>query len=127
MGTQNMGGQTGQTRMTHSELLAAIQLAYSHGDTRLLKVNAGESWAGRIIQRSARTITLQDYRHIQMGAAGISDLIGWVGPHFVAIEAKTGSGRPTREQKDFIDLVQRCGGRAGVARSVEDAGRILTL
>jgi len=123
--------------MTHSELLAAIQLAYSHGDTRLLKFTSGEAWSGRIIQQNARVITLGRYRHVEMGVAGISDLIGFspvtitaemVGQRvavFSGVEAKTGSGRPTREQKDFIELVMRCGGRAGVARSVEDAGKIL--
>ncbi len=74
---------------------------------------------------------------------GSSDLIGWrslvitpemVGQtfaRFVAIEVKGTLGkrkyqlRP--EQKLFLSLVERSGGLAGVARSEEDARRILGL
>lgn len=72
-----------------------------------------------------------------MGAMGMSDLIGWspkiidqedIGHLFAiytAIEGKSMKGRKSKEQAAFIDLVQRCGGRAGIARSVEDAGKII--
>jgi hypothetical protein len=43
----------------------------------------------------------------------------------VAIEAKIGRRQATPEQMAFLDLVKRSGGRAGIARSVEDAGKIL--
>lgn len=59
-----------------------------------------------------------------VGGPGGSDLLGIVDGHFVAIEVKSARGRLTAEQKRFIDLVRRCGGRAGEARSVEDAIRI---
>jgi VRR-NUC domain len=113
--------------MTHAELLAAIQLACSKGGTRLFKINAGQAWQGRIVSRSAALLTLADYRAIQLAPEGVSDLIGFRGGQFVAIEAKTGRGRLTPEQSAFIDLVGAYGGRAGVARSVEDAARILGI
>ena len=78
-------------------------------------------------------------RYVHFGlAVGTSDLIGyrahiidhhWLGrtiPIFTAIEVKTGSGRPSEEQTQFIDVVLEAGGYAGIARSVEDARRILT-
>jgi len=68
---------------------------------------------------------------------GSSDLIGWrsvtVRPEdvgrrlavFVAIEAKTGGARLTKEQRAFVEAVRAAGGLAGVARSVEDAAALL--
>ena len=39
---------------------------------------------------------------------------------FVAVEAKSPSGQPTREQLQFLELVRKYGGHAVLARSVED-------
>ena len=70
-------------------------------------------------------------RPIKLGAPGISDLIGWTSEGyrapavFVAIECKSKRGYPTTEQAAFLEIVTRHGGRAGIARSVEDAGLIL--
>ncbi len=57
---------------------------------------------------------------------GSSDLIG-ICPdgRFLAVEVKTNTGQVRPEQVLFIDAVRSKGGRAGVARSVEDALRIL--
>lgn len=53
---------------------------------------------------------------------GSSDVIG-VCPDgkFLAVEVKTKTGRVRPEQETFIAAVKRAGGRAGIARSVEDA------
>lgn len=68
---------------------------------------------------------------------GSSDLIGWttveitpemVGQKvavFTAIEAKTGKTKISPEQQKFIDVVIESGGIAGVAKSVEDAVKII--
>jgi hypothetical protein len=40
---------------------------------------------------------------------------------FLAVEVKTRTGRPTKEQLTFIDAINKQGGIAGIARSVEDA------
>lgn len=68
---------------------------------------------------------------------GSSDIIGWqsvvvtpdmVGRRvavFVAIECKSDSGRPTKEQLAFIAAVKAAGGIAGVCRSSEDAEKLL--
>ena len=57
---------------------------------------------------------------------GSSDLIG-ICPdgRFLAVEVKTSTGQVRPEQVLFIDAVIAKGGRAGVARSVDDALRIL--
>jgi hypothetical protein len=56
---------------------------------------------------------------------GSSDVIG-VAPdgRFLAVEVKTATGRVRPEQTRFIEAVRAKGGRAGVARSTEDALRI---
>jgi hypothetical protein len=71
---------------------------------------------------------------------GGSDLIGFVteravliefndipsdAARFLAIEVKTDTGVVSPEQRDFIALVRRHGGIAGVARSVADAKDIV--
>lgn len=78
-------------------------------------------------------------RYIKYGVFGVggSDCIGWttveitpemVGTKvaiFTAIEVKTETGRVRPEQINFIDIVKKSGGRAGIARSVDDAMRIV--
>jgi hypothetical protein len=77
-------------------------------------------------------------RPVQFGLCkGSADLIGWkqvtitpdmVGQKvavFASIEVKTPTGRLTPEQQIWLDAVQAAGGVAGIARSVEDAQRIL--
>jgi len=70
---------------------------------------------------------------------GSSDLIGLrqvlIGPEhlgktmavFSAIEVKAPKGRLREEQRLFLELVERFGGYSGVARSVEEAARVLKL
>jgi len=77
-------------------------------------------------------------RPVQFGLCkGSADLIGWkqvtitpdmVGQKvavFASIEVKTPTGRLTPEQQTWLNAVQAAGGVAGIARSVEDAQRIL--
>jgi hypothetical protein len=60
-----------------------------------------------------------------VGNPGGSDLIG-IAPdgRFLAVECKTSIGQPTDAQVRFIDAVRSKGGRAGIARSAEDAVKI---
>ena len=77
-------------------------------------------------------------RPVQFGLAkGSADLVGWktievtpdmVGQHiavFTSIEVKTPTGRPTKYQQAWLTAVEKAGGIAGVARSVEDAEELL--
>ena len=103
-----------------------ILIALSHGPTRLLRINAGVAWQGRVLQHNRDLLVLAHPRALRLAAPGVSDLIGWTeGGRFVAVEVKGPRGRVTDEQAAFIELVRRSGGLAGVARSVDDARAIL--
>lgn len=75
----------------------------------------------------------REYRVPYGLCTGASDLIG-IRPlivqakdigrtigQFVALESKTVKGRPTKEQKLFLELIDRCGGVAAIVRGVDDA------
>ena len=48
-------------------------------------------------------------------------MVGEVIGQFVAIEVKTKRGKPSEKQLNFIDAINKKGGKAGVARSPEEA------
>lgn len=86
------------------------------------------SKAGATVWRN-NTGALQDKtgRLVRYGLCkGSSDIIG-ICPdgRFLAVEVKNSTGQVRPEQVVFLDAVRSKGGRAGVARSVEDALRIL--
>jgi hypothetical protein len=104
-----------------------IRIACSRGQTRLFRNNTG-------------TLRDQHGRPVQFGLCkGSADLIGWrtititpemVGQQvavFASIEVKTATGKLRPEQRQWLDAVQAAGGIAGVARSVSDAERLLTV
>jgi hypothetical protein len=107
--------------------------------TRLFRNNRGLFWAGKVVNKTASTVTLAQPRMVECGLVnGSSDLIGWtvitvtpdmVGRQvavFTAEECKSGSGRPSEDQLRFIANVQEAGGIAGVVRTVEDAIALVT-
>jgi hypothetical protein len=100
--------------MTETDIMRQILLECSHGEVRLWRFNVGN-------------FELRDGRRIQVGIAGMSDLMG-IGPGgiFLAIEVKTPANkvRP-KEQVMFIEAVRRMGGRAGFATSVAEAQAII--
>ena len=105
----------------HTKLVRDIQLACSIGDTRLfININ------GLFYRDNGIPVKVGLF-------VGCGDLIGWESEfhgkqciaRLVMIEAKTGKAVPSKEQRDAIKMVNRMGGYAGVARSVDDARRIL--
>lgn len=110
--------------MSEQELQQRIRLELSRGDIRLWRNNVGALRDAR-----GQLVTYGLCR-------GSSDLIGLrqitVGPEhlgmslavFTAIEVKGPRGQVQPEQQRFIELIQRMGGRAGVARSLDEARRI---
>ena len=54
------------------------------------------------------------------------EMVGQQVAVFLSIEVKTPTGRIRPEQQAWLETVQAAGGIAGVARSVEDALRIVT-
>ncbi len=99
---------------SETPLRKSIQVAATRAGARLFRNNVGK---------------LQDAtgRWVTFGlCVGSCDLIGWTADgHFLALELKTPGTRTTLEQRRFIASVLSAGGRAGVARSVEDALRII--
>lgn len=101
----------------------SIMLALSEAGCLIWRHNVGQAWQGKPIHRAGAQVTLTDARMVPYGlCVGGADLLG-VAPdgRFLAVEVKTATGRVSKEQKRFIDAVNRAGGLAGVARSVEDA------
>ena len=64
---------------------------------------------------------------IKQGTKGTSDLIGFriADGKFVAIEVKTDTGKPTREQVRFLAAMKSYGVLCGIARNTEQARRII--
>jgi hypothetical protein len=66
-------------------------------------------------------------RLMEFGKKGSSDIIGLLrGGRFLAIEVKAPGEHPTREQKEFLDMVRRRGGVAILAYSLEDVTSVLS-
>ena len=124
--------------MEEHEIQQRILLACGSGATRLWRNNVGTGWAGeatrvtvgnvRAMAQALRPgdVVVRNGRPLHAGLCiGSSDLIGYrtvAGvAQFVALEVKTATGRPTQEQRRFLDHIQGAGGCAAVVRSVSDA------
>jgi hypothetical protein len=111
----------------------------SRPDIRLFRNNTGQAWQGvKVVSPQKDILCLKNARPIVFGLiTGGSDLIGlrtititpkMVGQRvavFTAIEVKAGKRGATEEQECFIKMVQDCGGFSGIARSVEDAIKLV--
>lgn len=113
---------------------------------RLFRQNTGMGWVGKVekgypgkvARLSAGDVVIRNARPFHAGVKGMSDLGGWVPVEitadmvgstiavYVQVEVKADT-KPTTEQLDFIDAVNRAGGRAGIARSDDDLTKILGL
>ena len=128
----------GVNGMTESSLYPAILAACSRGPTRLFRQHSTLAWAGRVLNRTHDTLTLYRPHAIHFGAPGMADFGGitavLVTPDMVGqtigvrldIEVKGPKTRVLPEQRDYIATMQRLGARAGIARSVEEAARIIS-
>lgn len=124
--------------MNETNITKTIQLSIPPS-TRLFRNNTGTGWQGTRMPSPAGLVILKDARPLNAGlCVGSSDLIGWttvkitpdmVGLEvaiFTAVEVKAIRGRATAEQVNFIDQVRKSGGLAGVARSPEEARKIIS-
>jgi hypothetical protein len=99
------------------------------------RANVGRAWTGdEVVRLNARELLIRNPRPFDTGLpAGFSDLFGLVPidtedgrvAQFTAIECKAERGRIRDAQQRFLQAVEMNGGRAGIARSVEDALRIV--
>lgn len=106
-----------------TKLQNLILIELSKAGCTVWRVETAGAWVGRQIHKEGSTVTLANARMFTTGLTkGGSDIIG-IAPDgcFLAIEVKTARGRVSKEQQTFIDAVNKAGGIAGVARSVEDA------
>lgn len=116
------------------EITKRIRLAVSNGKTVVFRNNVANGWVGIVVKRTSTHVTLAEYRPLKSGLhVGSSDLVGWtsveitpemVGKNvavFTAIECKSASGRASKDQLNFIEQVQKAGGRAGIARNETEA------
>ncbi len=100
--------------MKEANVQALIMLALSDAGCLVWRNNVG-----CLPDRNGRPV------RYGVGGNGGSDIIG-IAPDgkFLAIEVKTALGQPTDAQLNFINAVQRKGGRAGIARSAAEAVEI---
>jgi hypothetical protein len=130
-----------------TKLTNEVRAAVSKVGARLFPMTVGRFYGpyhkGRRISR-VETVTLhpgdiliRGGHVVNVGTQGMSDLVGWV-PHVVtqadlgttiavytAVEIKAGADTLRDGQPQFIEAVNKNGGRAGVARTPEDAIRIV--
>jgi hypothetical protein len=90
---------------------------------KYLRLRKEVAWVCRI---NSGTFAEDDRFISSNSQKGMSDILGMmVGGQLFAIEVKSHSGRLMQHQDDFLCLILKGGGLAGVCRSVEDANRIL--
>lgn len=114
--------------MREADLMRAIMIAVSEHGCTVWRNNTGTAYQGRTIHKSDGQVTLADSRPITFGlCVGSADIIGirHSDGRFIAIEVKTGKGRATPEQQRFIEHVRKAGGLAGIARTIDEAIRLV--
>lgn len=78
--------------------------------------------------RANNFATKMENRYMKSGLPkGFPDIFGYrkSDKQFFAIEIKTATGRPSKEQKEILKSFKEQGVLSGIARSVEDARRII--
>jgi hypothetical protein len=95
---------------------------------RLFRANCGLAWVGKVIKHTGSELILKNPRPFHGLPKGFSDLFGFevvkitpelVGQEiavFKAVEIKTGKLTLKKEQKLFIEMVEKNGGIAIVVR-----------
>ena len=117
-------------KMIHREIGSRV-------DVRAFINDVGGAYHGTLVERNGERI-LRNPKPVRYGMKkGVSDLIGYqriiITPdmigreiaRFLAIEVKVEKRKPSPEQVNFIQAVERFGGISGIARSVEEAVEII--
>jgi VRR-NUC domain len=114
--------------MSEKNLQSQILLALSEAGCTVWRQNTGLAWVGDAIQLANGDVLLKNPRRLHVGLCkGSSDIVG-IHPdgRFLAPEVKTPIGRATKEQLNFIRMVNEKGGVAGVVRSVDEALKLIS-
>lgn len=119
-------GQEEGVGLTEQDIQNSIMLALApYGD--VFRTNAGDYWQGeQVYSQEFRQRALINLRMVRGLPNGFTDLMivlqnGRVG----FVEVKTQKGRVSPDQINFIKHMQSIGCPAGVARSPEDAIKII--
>jgi hypothetical protein len=107
-----------------TKLMRLIMIALSNANCMSWRNETSGAYVGKVIHKDARIVTLQNAQLMTFGlCVGSADIIGIHKPtgRFLAIEVKTKTGKPTKEQINFIEQVRAANGIAGIARSVQEA------
>lgn len=91
------------------------------------RANSGSAWASSdVVSLPDGSKLLRKPRPFRALPTGFADIFGITSDgKFFAIEVKTGTGRVTPAQENFLAHVAANGGISGVARSIEDARNII--
>lgn len=92
----------------------------------VLRLNSGKAYGGTRIWDKKYGYILTDIRPIALCGKGTPDLL-FIGANgkVAFIEVKDDKGRAREDQKRFLAMVQQYGYKAGIARSAEDALKII--
>lgn len=103
----------------------SIRIALSPYGT-VFRTNSGEFWQGQTVySKEFHQPVLINLRRVSGLPAGFSDLL-FVAPGKVAfIETKNEVGRLRPEQINFLDRMRSMGHISGVARSVDEAVKLI--
>lgn len=101
-----------QRQEEHAQLVMAIIVR--------LKYDGRVGWLVR--QNTGTFLSLDGKRRVRCGWKGQLDILGQLANgRMLAIDAKTGDSRPTKDQRATIDTINKHGGLAFCARSVQQA------
>lgn len=119
--------------MSERAIQNEILLAASTAGWTLFRNNVGVGWAGEASKLPDGSVLIRNPRPLHAGlCTGSSDLIGWrpllIGPEhigtmvaqFAAVEVKTKTGRATKDQANFLRVVEEAGGVSVLARRPGD-------
>lgn len=113
--------------MTETDIQNKIRVAVSK-DCIIFRTNSGKLWQGKIVwSNEFNQNVLINLRRVEGLPTGYSDLSGVrkSDGRAVFIEVKTPTGVVSDSQNKFISTMKLCHAIAGVARSVEDALRLI--
>ena len=121
--------------MTEHDIQGAIRLELSRRGYVTERINVGSgvlisdkdaAQIRSVLKAAGRSDLSEKLRHFETGAIkGRSDLDAIKDGRISFIEVKTATGRPSKDQLHFIERMKQIGCRSGIARSVEDAIKIV--
>ena len=127
--------------MNESNVMRLIELALGKlPNVKIFRNNTGIGWVGQSQRiNGSGNVMVKDARPLHAGLCeGSSDLIGWteitIQPHmigkkvavFTALEVKRDSfARVSPKQRNFLEVVTKSGGIAGIVHSPEGAKDII--